>query len=225
MYDGHQQSQVDHGFSIWCPKQTLVAVPLDEGHISTSERVECLSAFHCSECLASFATHKALLTHKRSKHKGRSECSKVLDDSGICPVCRLRFSSRTRLLAHVNDLRKRGAKKYVCGDLLRANLVAPVAQDTFHICLERDRLSRMQARKRGRTQPLSLAPPKRRRSVSIVPPMRCIVEQSTKYLEPLVAPANALKWESGLKRHLMSSVCRRWSRECFCCLLSCTADC
>eukprot|EP00972_Heterocapsa_arctica_P053361 7861148-Heterocapsa_arctica.AAC.1 len=55
--------------------------------------------------VVAFASLKTLCSHRRAKHGLRNPLRVFLDASGVCPVCRAAFGSRTRALAHVTEQR------------------------------------------------------------------------------------------------------------------------
>ena len=87
----------------------------------------------------------------------------------VCPVCCVKFSNLTRVLGHLNDTRRRGTRPLACGDIVRAGLVAPTPDDVRQQVVDLARAERKDARKAGRSTPLSRVPAKRPRSDSIVP--------------------------------------------------------
>ena len=60
-------------------------------------------AWVCSVCNKKFASERALATHAQRVHGYRTEWSKRVDDSGVCPVWEATFLTRTRVLNHVRS--------------------------------------------------------------------------------------------------------------------------
>ena len=57
----------------------------------------------CSVCNKKFASERALAAHAQRAHGYRTEWSKRVDDSGVCPVCKATFHTRIRVLNHVRS--------------------------------------------------------------------------------------------------------------------------
>ena len=57
----------------------------------------------CSVCDKKFASERALAAHAQRVHGYRTEWSKRVDDSGVCPVCKATFHTRIRVLNHVRS--------------------------------------------------------------------------------------------------------------------------
>ena len=66
----------------------------------------------CGDVSPIFATRKGLDAHLRTKHKQRTCVSEYIDDSGVCPCCKVNFYSRVRVLRHVSETRCRDKEKY-----------------------------------------------------------------------------------------------------------------
>ena len=54
----------------------------------------------CSVCNEKFASERALAAHAQRVHGYRTEWSKRVDGSGVCPVCKATFHTRIRVLNH-----------------------------------------------------------------------------------------------------------------------------
>jgi hypothetical protein len=116
--------------------------------------------FKCGECAAigataCFRTEKALDAHRRVRHAFRNQLKKYVDESGKCPVCHVQFSSRLRCIAHVSEKRKRArsAPTTSCREALMGGAFMSVSDDLLNAFDERDKLSRRDAVRVGRTQP------------------------------------------------------------------------
>ena len=168
---------------------------LDADKNACASRQPSSDQFRCRTCSATFACARALQSHIRRQHGVINSFAPFLDASGTCPVCRLSFSSRTRLLAHVTDMRRRGKRKILCRDILGAGVVAPLSIAEQAKCAEQDRTARRVALKRGHTQPRSSRPVKRRAVPSTVPPLRCEMG-AFEYSEGPSASANVFDWSS-----------------------------
>jgi len=170
-------------------------MPLDSP-VEKTELPAAAARFQCPSCPARFPTEKALASHQRAKHKLRSPFLAYLPKSGVCPICRMQFSSRPRLLAHAIETRRRGRRSILCSDLLRAGLASPLPPDEQEEANQADRIQRGAAQKRGRTQPLSSQPAKRRAVSSTVPPHSYCPKVGFQYLEGEAnVPPNAVRWE------------------------------
>ena len=59
-----------------------------------------LSKTHdCNACHNKFASERASAAHAQRAHGYRTEWSKRVDDSSVCPVCKATFQTRIRVLA------------------------------------------------------------------------------------------------------------------------------
>ena len=118
----------------------------------------------CTLCSASFATAKALESHRRVRHKMRAPLATLVGSSKVCPCCHTEFSSRPRLLAHISEKRNRGNRLYSCNSILAAGLVQPPQNSDLEAAFAADREARTAARKAGHTVPLSECLAKRPRT-------------------------------------------------------------
>ena len=57
----------------------------------------------CSVCDKKFASERALAAPAQTVHGHRTEWSRRVDDSGVCPVCEATFHTRIRVLNHVRS--------------------------------------------------------------------------------------------------------------------------
>jgi len=120
--------------------------------------------FACGLCAArpAFKNAKALASHMRSKHKVTSPLNKYIDNSGICPVCRTNFFSRTRVLAHVSETRVRNKTgRKTCRQKLLAGDFPEISSTIFADAAIASRTERREAQRRGRTHTLATIPAKR----------------------------------------------------------------
>ena len=123
--------------------------------------------FSCKICAAAgqptcFTTSKALLSHERQKHRMRNPLRVYLGAACICPACKVQYSTRTRLLAHVSEKRRRG-KASTCHEALLSGMYDRLDDNEVQKLDDIDRQLRSAARKSGHTQPLAIAPAKRAR--------------------------------------------------------------
>ena len=104
----------------------------------------------------------ASLSHARSKHKVASPLNKYIDTSGICPVCRTNFFSRTRVLAHVSETRVRNKTgRKTCRQRLLVGDFTEIISTVFADAAIASRTERREAQRRGRTHTLATIPAKR----------------------------------------------------------------
>jgi len=114
----------------------------------------------CDICTASenglrpsFATSRALESHKRSKHKQLSEFRFYVDADGKCPVCHTTFNSRIRCLAHLSDRRRTK-----CAGQIRAGIFCKIPEATVLQLDLADREARREAQRSGHSHPLAQKP-------------------------------------------------------------------
>jgi hypothetical protein len=122
---------------------------------------ECWDHRHsCPECRAesgaiwSFASNKALQSHRRRKHGVRPSIRDNVDSFGTCPVCKTIFSSRLRVIAHLSEKRMRGRCAFTCGMKLVEGNYARLPSDYVSSLDGLDRTALTTARRAGRVQPL-----------------------------------------------------------------------
>ena len=120
-----------------------------------------LPAFACDLCSHAFNSSKALGTHKRTAHKMPTPLRLFCDANGVCPVCRVAFGSRIRLLNHVSETRCRGKTKITCRDMLLTGDYPRISQARCDELDLFDREQRASAKRAGRSQPLVAVPARR----------------------------------------------------------------
>ena len=152
------------------------------------------AAFPCAECGEVFPNRKSLLSHTRVKHSRWSDCARAVGPSSCCPVCCMQFSSRTRLIAHLSEIRSRGKRIITCGGVVRAGSVREVPQEAFQKASRDDREARRKARKRGCTQPLSVWPAKRLRCGGSLAAAASEAQSRLRDRAPELVPPNAAEW-------------------------------
>jgi hypothetical protein len=113
----------------------------------------------CPECAESHITNayqsnKALQAHRRVKHGSRIDLRSYVDDSGCCPVCRTRFATRLRVIAHLSEQRRRGRCTTTCGQRLYEGQFHRLAPERVKMLDLRDTEARRAARRSGRVQPI-----------------------------------------------------------------------
>ena len=117
--------------------------------------------FACVACDKAFATWRAKAMHDRVKHSSSSALTPDVPkayapESGTCPVCKVTFSTRLRLIAHLTDRRVRG-KRVPCMNRVVPEMRLPAA--TLEALDAQDRLARRAAQQSGLTQPRSQGRP------------------------------------------------------------------
>ena len=138
----------------------LTSMSLDEPCV-VRHLAEHPDAHRCRVCACNFPSERSLQSHIRTKHRNVSDVSRFVGISRRCCVCCTQFSTRTRLVAHLTDNRRRGRRAFTCRDVLRSGFVKEVNEQEFKSAHLHDRELRRQARKRGHTQPHALYPAKR----------------------------------------------------------------
>ena len=120
--------------------------------------------FACSLCAScpAFKNARALASHIRCKHKVTSPLNRYIDNSGICPVCRTNFYSRTRVLTHVSETRVRNKSgRKTCRQRLLAGDFPELCVSVFADATLASRKERRAAQRCGRTHTLATLPAKR----------------------------------------------------------------
>ena len=131
---------------------------VSDSHASASN---CSSnTYICNTCPAAhdgsrpcWSTQKALDSHLRAKHGVLSVYRIYVDGSGVCPVCKTKFNSRLRCIAHLSDSRrKKCSTALVTGTYPTLDACTVTKLDLL------DRESRRQAQQAGHTHPLAHKP-------------------------------------------------------------------
>ena len=106
----------------------------------------------CHECThrPAFETQKALLLHRRIRHKYRDLIVTYVDGSGVCPVCGTSFHSRLRCMAHLTD-----SRRTKCRDVILAGSFPSVSSVQLAKLEESDRVARRLAFKNGHSHALA----------------------------------------------------------------------
>ena len=68
--------------------------------------------FTCDTCKASFASSKALCSHRRTKHGHRLAIKDFLA-TAVCPCCKCDYRQRLRLIAHVSESRRPNCRDWI----------------------------------------------------------------------------------------------------------------
>ena len=182
---------------------TLRTMPLDRPaagleriKLSSSQGLgaRALCGHECTHCTSAFATRKALATHMRVKHTKCADTARFIGILPVCPVCCVRFSNRTRLVAHLAEARSRGKRIVCCGAVVRAGLVKMVPSEVLKKAAEGDREARRDARKRGSTQPLADWPAKRLRCGGSLVAAASDAHKRLLESNPALVPANVVQW-------------------------------
>ena len=104
----------------------------------------------------SFLTSRALQAHERTVHFARNPIKKYIDGSGVCPICKITFASRLRVIAHCTEKRLRGKARVSCNAVLVSGVVPCVSPETLEKLDAFDRKARNAAVANGRTQPIAV---------------------------------------------------------------------
>jgi hypothetical protein len=120
--------------------------------VKVSESLESVISSHvCGDCNAAFASSKALLCHCRTIHGYRDPVRLYVQADGVCPVCKSRFHSRLRAIAHVNDRRNKSCKpQLLSGGFVQ---IPPKLADELD---DFDRIARKEARHQGHSHPIAV---------------------------------------------------------------------
>ena len=105
----------------------------------------------CAECSRSFASARALKSHRRAKHGERSQLRCLLG-SAVCPCCGTNFVQRLRLLAHVSD-----ARRPRCREWILSNCSPLPPEEVARLDAEDQRLRR-EAQRAGRSHHIAVGP-------------------------------------------------------------------
>ena len=105
--------------------------------------------FPCAQCGQAFASHKALLQHRRVAHKQRAQVRLFIDDSGACPARSMNLVERFRVIRHVTDKRRPRCRDYILASL------DPLDSSLVQAWEDRDRARLRQARQQGSTHILA----------------------------------------------------------------------
>ena len=112
----------------------------------------------CTQCGAAFFSGKALAQHARIAHGTRSEWHRYIGKTARCLVCRLKFSTRLRAVAHLSDPRH----NLRCRAAILDGQVRPLSKAYLSTLEEQARVERAAARAAGGTHPLSRGRPRAR---------------------------------------------------------------
>ena len=136
------------------------------------------SNFQCSRCMKSFITRKQLVTHERRSHGIRAAPRLWAGESAECPVCHTRFSTRTRLIAHLSETRVRYGR-HPCRSKL--DLFPQIPEAECRRLDELDRLARGAAQRAGHSHPLSTGRPRK----ASPPPMPAAKRRRLLFKQPV----------------------------------------
>ena len=122
-------------------------------HIS-AVATDIVRAFRCDVCgdSCTFASERALRTHKRMKHGIRTDMRFYADADGTCQCCETLFSTRLRLIAHLSDARRTKCRDWLLTQGRQLDCVIVATLDA------RDKDARQVARTGGLTLPRSHGP-------------------------------------------------------------------
>ena len=103
---GHALCVENHGSTRECATTRLGSSLLgwrDEGQGTIVKSVHFFESALDNRAAKKFASERALAAHAQRVHGYRTEWSKRIDDSGVCPVCKATFHTRIRVLNHVRS--------------------------------------------------------------------------------------------------------------------------
>ena len=116
-----------------------------------------VNTYICNICSAgedgtrpSFATQRALESHQRAKHKQLNDLRFYVNADGKCLVCKTKFHSRIRYLAHLSDRRRT-----VCSDQIREGTFRKIAATKVAQLDLDDRVARREAQRAGHSHPIA----------------------------------------------------------------------
>ena len=107
--------------------------------------------FTCDTCSDSFATSKALCSHRRAKHYHRLTIKDFLS-SAVCPCCKCDYRQRLRLIAHVSDSRRPKCRDWILQHC------APLSEAFKKKLDKEDTTLRREAQRRGRSHHIAVLP-------------------------------------------------------------------
>ena len=118
----------------------------DRTAIKPSNGTSPVQLYSCTLCSPSrcFSSEKALASHRRATHSIKTEVRAYVDGS-ICPVCKVDFRQRVRVLQHLGDTRRPCRQRLFDGNYPRISEEAMLRLD------EVDRHYRRQCQQEGYT--------------------------------------------------------------------------
>ena len=123
------------------------------------------NVFACDVCghgEAVFGSSKALQTHKRMKHGTRSSVIQYIPNTSVCPVCKVDFRSRLRLITHASESRARSKnRRYTCRDVILSGILPQLPAAELAGLNARDREARRAASKAGHSHEIARLPAKK----------------------------------------------------------------
>ena len=105
----------------------------------------------CVACALSFASERALKSHRRAKHGERAQIRRYLR-TPVCPCCGTDFVQRLRLLAHVSDSRRPRCREWILSNL------SPMSEAEVSRLDAEDKRLRREAQRAGRSHHIAVAP-------------------------------------------------------------------
>ena len=82
----------------------------------------------CNKCEYRYHEEKQLAAHNWYKHKAGANIRNHIADISVCPICKLNFRSRGRLIQHLMKCKGNPAKKHrSCQDLFMSSNLSPLA--------------------------------------------------------------------------------------------------
>ena len=107
--------------------------------------------FTCDACKASFASSKALCSHRRTKHGHRLAIKDFLA-TAVCPCCKCDYRQRLRLIAHVSDRRRPNCRDWILQHC------TPLPEATIKKLDKEDTTLRREAQRKGRSHHIAVLP-------------------------------------------------------------------
>ena len=110
-------------------------------------------------CGDTFSSHRGLSAHRWSKHRIKNSVRQYIGDVSCCPICKVDFHSRARLIKHLSERRVRAKHRLVtCQEsLLNSNLLA-IPWEVYQELEQRDAQIFAKSRKLGHTNLIAQLP-------------------------------------------------------------------
>eukprot|EP00973_Karenia_brevis_P040718 5634868-Karenia_brevis.AAC.1 len=121
----------------------------------------------CKDCGAQYGTNKALLSHMRVRHGLRNPINRFVDSSGICPACGVHFSLRSRVIAHLSEIRQREkVARITCRQRVLAGEFPMIDNVSLQAAAEADRKLAREAYRTGHSHQLATWRASRKRPIA-----------------------------------------------------------
>jgi len=117
--------------------------------------------YRCDICEDAFGSHRSLAAHRWSKHRIKSSVRQYVGDISSCPICKVEFHTRSRLIKHLSERRVRAkGRTRTCQDLFLNSSPLLIPQSDFLELEKRDALILARSRRQGHTNVISKLPSK-----------------------------------------------------------------